>query len=61
MKKLIGQAHSVWSWHDEMHIWSLYCSYLLKINVCLVSKDLVCLVFSNFCKLREKLRIAECL
>ena len=38
-----------------------YCIYLLQINVCLVSKALVGVLFSNFCKLREKLKIAECL
>ena len=45
----------------KCNIWSLYCIYPLKISVCLVSKALVHLLFSNFGKLRGKLKIAECL
>ena len=39
----------------------IYCIYLLKIGVYLVSKALVHIFFSNFCKLRGRLKIAECL
>ena len=45
----------------KCNIWSLYCIYPLKISVYLVSKALVHVLFSNFCKFKGKLKIAECL
>ena len=45
----------------KCNIWSLYYIYPLKISVYLVSKALVHVLFSNFCKFKGKLKIAECL
>ena len=45
----------------KCNIWSLYCIYPLKISVYLVSKALVHVLFSNFCKFKGKFKIAECL
>lgn len=42
-----------WSWLDKCNIYSRYYLCFIKFKFCLVSKPLVCVVFSNFCQVRE--------
>lgn len=48
--------NSYWSWQDKYKICSWYCIYHVEIKVCLVSKPIIHIVFSNFCSLREDLK-----
>ena len=50
MKTLIGREHVVACEIDM----ATHNAYHVVFRVCLVSNPLVCVVFSNFCKLREK-------
>ena len=51
---------SVWSWHDTQYVQQML-GYYLEFKVYLVSKPLVRVVFSKFCRLREVFSLAGCL
>ena len=62
MENLIGREHlidisSVWNWHDSL----LFAADIdhAELKVCQVSMPFVCVVFSNFCTLREKYFILQ--
>lgn len=54
----LGTLDLLWKFWLVKSLQSIFnnmCSWVnVKFKVCLVSKPLACLVFSNFCKLREK-------
>ena len=51
---------SVWSWHDTQYVQQML-GYHLEFKVYLVSKPLVRVVFSKFCRRREVFSLAGCL